>query len=64
MNEELIEKAQQAYDSGHYDQAVTLMEEAYLKNKKELWFHKYKGEKLLWQNLKSIQKILKRQKRN
>ena len=33
MNEELIEKAQQAYDSGHYDQAVTLMEEAYLKNK-------------------------------
>lgn len=33
MNEELIEKAQQAYDNGHYDQAVTLMEEAYLKNK-------------------------------
>ena len=33
MNEELIEKAQQAYDNGHYDQAVALMEEAYLKNK-------------------------------
>lgn len=33
MNEELIEKAQQAYDSGHYDQAVALMEEVYLKNK-------------------------------
>ena len=33
MNKELIEKAQQAYDNGHYDQAVALMEEAYLKNK-------------------------------
>lgn len=33
MNEELIEKAQQAYDNGHYDQAVALMEEVYLKNK-------------------------------
>ncbi len=33
MNKELIEKAQQAYDNRHYDQAVALMEEAYLKNK-------------------------------
>ena len=33
MNEELVVKAQQAYDNGHYDQAVALMEEAYLKSK-------------------------------
>lgn len=33
MSKELITKAQRAYDNKHYDQAVALMEEAYLKNK-------------------------------